>query len=93
LVRHCLVRRDTQPEFHSPERSQQSQFDDEDLANAIDITAPSSPNNAERVARVMDQLEPPMPFHSDPPPVALAPRWIVDAGSAHGTDFFVGSSQ
>jgi hypothetical protein len=63
----------------------ETQFDDEDLANAIDITAPPSPNNADRVARAKDQLEPPMLFHSAPPPLVPSPQLIVDAGSTHGT--------
>jgi hypothetical protein len=63
----------------------ETQFDDEDLANAIDVTAPPSPNNTDHVARAMDQLEPLISIHSAPPMVAPSPPLIVDAGSTHGT--------
>jgi hypothetical protein len=43
----------------------ETQFDDDDLTDAIDLTAPPTPSNADRVARSMDQLE---PFRCAPPP-------------------------
>jgi hypothetical protein len=83
---------DTLPDFHSPEWSQlfgdsvyQYPFDDDDLADAIDLTAPPTPSNADRVARAMDQHEPPMPFRSAPPPVAPLPLLPVSAGPAPAT--------
>jgi hypothetical protein len=83
---------DTLPDFHSPEWSQlfgdsvyQYPFDDDDLADSIDLTAPPTPTNADRVAHAMDQLEPPVPFRSAPPPVAPLPQFVIDAVPATAT--------
>jgi hypothetical protein len=57
-------------------------FDDDDLADTIDLSAPPAQTNADRVARAMDQLEPPMPFSSAPPPVAPLPQLVVAADPA-----------
>jgi hypothetical protein len=83
---------DKLPDFQSPEWSQlfgdsvyQYPFDDDDLADAIELTAPPTPTNADRVARAMDQLQPPMPFRSAPPAVTPLPQLIVGAGPAPAT--------
>jgi hypothetical protein len=69
------------PEWSQPFRDSvwQYQFDDDDLANAIDLTAPPTPTDADRVVYAADQLESSMRFRCAPPSVAPLPQLIVDA--------------
>jgi hypothetical protein len=49
------------------------------LCDAVDLTASPTPNNADQVARAMNQLVSPIPFRNALPPTAASPQLIVDA--------------